>query len=306
MSANSNSLILSNAKTVMATRLEMKVLFPENYSEEEISSIENHLASGFHLAERIEAAVTEYRESSPVFQLNHAKPTEWIEGNEDLFFLLGRSAEFSIRTEGAFDPGFRGNRELPFSERWERSTDGKKIRRKSEEFLLGFGAIGKGYAVDKMSGELNRRLSFPFLINFGGSSLYFSENTAGTELARMGWAWEKDISGEYVGVELHRRDRGEISVGVSGTLEKGSHISSGRQNDATSGNVLSAFCSGKSALECDAFSTALFVLDWDQGYSKRSSFPLEAGLSLVHQDRVPFWDENFSKQWISPFGESAE
>ena len=68
----------------------------------------------------------------------------------------------------------------------------------------------------------------------------------------------------------------------------------------------SAFISGASALECDAFSTALFVLGWEEGYSKKSAMNSRFALALVDQGRVPYWDKEFSEDWSAPFMENAE
>ena len=125
----------------------------------------------------IEAQLSIYRDDSPISQLRTLKPGEWRKLPPEVFSLLVQCQEFSTATEGAFDPTsgplIRLWRECRQAGRIPEQTEidaalmccgtdrvieldsaNSAIRVKAEGVEIDLGAIGKGYAIDRLSEAL--------------------------------------------------------------------------------------------------------------------------------------------------------
>jgi thiamine biosynthesis lipoprotein len=145
------------------------------------------------LLDQIEAELTVYRPSSVISQINSTAHRQSVQVSAELFELLQRSLAWSKRTEGAFDItagplvkawGFtqrRGKKpsEQAIAEALDRcgyrhvklERDTRSVRLEKPGMELNLGAIGKGYALDRLAGELIDRGLKHFLLHGGGSSI---------------------------------------------------------------------------------------------------------------------------------------
>jgi thiamine biosynthesis lipoprotein len=171
----------------MATRFEIACPF-------ETPSAMEAAQDAFELLDALEDQLTVYRDHSEVCQLNRQAPGRPVRVERRLFALLELANRLYQDTGGAFDVTagalikawgfFRGPRRVPGdAERQEAlakvgmqhvALDGarKTVHFRRPGIEINLGAIGKGYALDRMAERLARRWHLPaFLIHGGGSSV---------------------------------------------------------------------------------------------------------------------------------------
>lgn len=243
---------------------------------------------------KLEAELSEFREDSPVCQLNASRPYEKISAPESLLELLSRAQALHLKTQGAFDPTFRsGYSTKNLADKLEWNREEGWVRKKDARVKLGFGAIGKGFAIDEVRALLEREGFTDYLLNAGGSSILVSGHQARGQPWRIGWSWKKDSEGAYLGQELAHRTGQSIAIGISGSLEQGEHIRGG-------GSLLSAWVSGSSATTCDALSTALYSLGWEEGYERIVDPLARLSIAAISREEVPYWNGHFQKNFGAP------
>jgi len=244
--------LLAIEKRHMATDFEFAVVVdPHSARIAESVLIEAHA-----LVEAIEDSLSEFRESAPVYRLNHSSSGQWIPLDPYLSEVLEMSRGYSRGSDGAFNPFARSSKEADFTD-LEVDTGGSRVRRKRDDVLLGFGAIGKGYALDRVASLLDRQGFTDYRLSAGGSSWVFRGFGADDHAWEVAWAWAKDADGDWVGQRYRLPGGKPIAIGVSGTAEKGEHFLS--LGTPLRVSAQSAFCSGRTASETDAYSTALMV-----------------------------------------------
>jgi hypothetical protein len=96
----------------------------------------------------------------------------------------------------------------------------------------------------------------------------------------------------------HRTGR-PVALGISGTHEKGDHIL-GREVSAgpAPASSLAAFAS---AADADAWSTALFLADFEEGLAWLQDWPGPApAIARIEADETPRWNGVFQQLWGAP------
>ncbi len=236
--------------------------------------------------ERLEQLLSIYRASSDLSELNAAAAWEPVRLDPRLFELLERARELSQATAGAFDPtigpllrcwGFVGGagsmptvreisnaRSLVGMEHVSIDRAASTVQFDREGIQLEFGAIGKGYAIDRAIEILRDEYDVEIALLHGGTSTVY-----GLGAPREAEAWNVGIQrpgapdGEIV-VTLPLRDR---AVSVSAPHGKWfeqdgrryGHVLDPRTAYPVAGSVL-AVVATSSATDSDALSTALLVL----------------------------------------------
>lgn len=271
--------VLRCSRAAMATTFE--VIIPQAYPQA-IDAAEDALDQ----IDAVEDQLTVYRETSEVSHLNAHAPRESVPVREDLFTLLERCAAYWQVTAGAFDVamgalvkawGFYqrqgrvpSHRELKHAMArsgmrhviLDRAT--QRVRFRVPGLELNFGAIGKGYALDRAAQVLCGKWGITSaLLHAGCSSVLAVGSPPGDD---RGWAvrlrhpWVLDRS---LGI-IRLRDR---ALGVSAAThqhfhhqgQRLGHLLDPRRGWPVQGRGCSAVLA-PSAAEADAFSTALFVL----------------------------------------------
>lgn len=260
--------VVSAAQNHMATTFEFEVSVGMN----DVPRAERELERALREVARLESILSEYRKGSDVARLNAAKAGEWIRVDRAVVELLEMSESVFRLSEGAFDPTFRSAGGTGLPDRFEWDFQGARARKRIDGARIGFGAIGKGYALDCVRLLLEQQGFQDYRLNSGGSSLILSGSEDGEHPWSLGWAWKKDSAGEYFGKHLQVQTGRTLCLGISGSLEQGEHIhfAGAASGDALVGaptpaaragtdHLLSTLVASASAAEADALSTAIYA-----------------------------------------------
>jgi thiamine biosynthesis lipoprotein len=177
------------ARYAMATRFELAL-----YGERE-SFLRAAGEEALDEIERLEAQLSLYRANSDVSDLNRRAAHEAVPVDPRLFALLVRARQLSEETEGAFDitiaPLMRcwgfvgGSGQMPTEEAIAEARErvGMRhvlldesrctVRFDREGVSLDFGAIGKGYAIERAT-DLLRENGIPRALLHGGTSTVYA------------------------------------------------------------------------------------------------------------------------------------
>ena len=255
---------------------------------EEPEKTNQALQSASDLARQLELQLSPYVSESEISQLNaHAFETD-IPVSQNLFCFLIKLREWTVLTEGAFDPTigklirewgfFRQNsphaaqthfppleklRSLVRQTGWEAvqlHNKNRTVRFLTPEVEFNLGAVGKGYVVDCVAERLKQEGVFSALLHSGYSSIVALEPPPDAEGWAVGlptWEGEFEASVSLKNQALSSSDSGEQTTLIDGV--EYSHILDPRTGLPIPGKQSISIIS-PSALEGDALSTALLVL----------------------------------------------
>jgi thiamine biosynthesis lipoprotein len=290
---------------VCLTKPAMACLFELQYPDGSIAR--RDAMSAFDWIESIEERISVYRPTSAVSRVNAMAGDGPVEMDAELFELLADCQRLWAETAGAFDVtagplievwGFKSRQgrwpsESALSE--ARSRVGMEHvrldpRRRTIEFArpgmeINFGAIGKGYALDRIADHLERKGASSFLIGAGQSSLRAVGSCPGDE------GWWVDLA------DPHDRSRrlGKIRLRDAGLSTSGSaeqffeyagkrygHVLDPRSGRPVEGVAMVAVVA-PSAAQAEGLSTAFFVMGpgWAADYAERHG---DVGAVLVSAD----------------------
>ncbi len=240
------------------------------------------------LIDAIEARITVYRDSSDLARINAAAAQGWQPLAADLVNLLVHARELHIQTGGGFDPAAGSLvRAWGFLRRQGRTPDAKMLAAARAEsgmehveidqsanlvrftrpgIELNLGAIGKGWALDRVIEALAAAGVGSVLVH-GGSSSVRAAGVQGPSLpGRRGWPvgirHPLRPGRRLATVTLIDRALGTSGSGTQFFVDRGrrlGHILDPRTGVPAEG-VLSATVLAPQAADADALSTALYVL----------------------------------------------
>ena len=231
-------------------------------------------------ADDIESFLTVFRDTSEVSDVNRRAGREGVPVSPALFALVQRAAALHAATDGAFDIT-----STPLSRCWgflrregRLPSDGeiasarelvgmglvaldersRTIRFAREGVELNFGAIGKGYALDRMGARLRARGASRALLSAGSSSVL--------AVGGRGRGWPVDLRPQRASRRVGRLWLRNAAVGTSGAGEQFVEINGrhyGHVIDPRSGSpadgVLGASVVTRDAASADALSTAFLI-----------------------------------------------
>jgi len=240
-------------------------------------------SAALDLIEEIEEQLTVYRDSGEVARTNATAANGPVAVGAELYRLLERCAAFTIDTAGAFDVAVgalvdawasakRVGR-IPTAQELNGATARSGFRHvmlgegtvgfRRAGLKLNFGAIGKGYALDRAAEHLKRDWGIGSALLQGGGSSMYGLGAPPNDL--RGWPVAiRHPEPERPGLgTVHLNDRG---LGTSAATfqffefagEKYGHVLDPRTGRPAEGTE-SASCIAESAAEADAISTAFFV-----------------------------------------------
>ena len=228
----------------------------------------------------IEAQLTVFRDTSALSVINRRAADEEVPCDADLFALLSRCDRLTRATGGAFDItstplsqcwGFlRREGRVPSDSEIAAARDlvgmndvGLDARRTSVRFFksgmaLNLGAIGKGYALDRVAGSLRHAQVHHALLSAGRSSML--------AIGGRGRGWPVDIVSPRRQRPIARVWIRDAALGTSGAGEqfvvvdgrRFGHVLDPRTGWPSDG-MLSATVITASAADADALSTAFLV-----------------------------------------------
>jgi thiamine biosynthesis lipoprotein len=261
----------------MATTFEVVVPFATPFAHE-------RAAATFELLDDLEAQMTVYRETSEVCAINRHAFRQAVAVEPELFGLLQLAAQIHADTEGAFDVAvgalikawgfFRGPRRVPSPAELEAARHGSgtglvllddlrrtvRFVRPGVEFNLG--AIGKGYALDRLTAFLERAGKMSTVLLHGGHSSVYAKGSPDGE---RGWPIDltHPANPERTLARVWLRDK---ALGTSAATyqyfehegRKFGHVLDPRTGWPAEG-MASASVLAKTGALADALSTAFFV-----------------------------------------------
>jgi FAD:protein FMN transferase len=204
----------------------------------------------FDTADRLEDLLSRFRENSEITQIAQLSPGETLRLSEPVFACLEIAREMEQATQGAFSVTPASLRSQPAIPQWSLARDGRAIRCDQARLEFDLGAIGKGFALDRMAEELFEWDCPSFLLVAGGSSVLAGNPPAGAE------GWSSGLGDDNAPL---RYWLAQCSLSGSGTGVKGSHIFDPRSGAPAQGRAR-AWALATTAAVSDALSTACMVL----------------------------------------------
>ncbi|HMG84227.1 MAG TPA: FAD:protein FMN transferase [Terracidiphilus sp.] len=206
--------------------------------------------AGFDLVDLLEARLSRFRSNSDITRIGDLAPGEKMRLSEPAFACLQIAERMERATHGAFcatPAALKSQVSLP---KWDLAQDEQSILCLSGQLQFDLGAIGKGFALDRVAELLNRWDCPSFLLNAGGSSVLAGDPPPETP----GWScgFGEDNASQRV-LLTH------ASLSGSGLAVQGPHILDPR-NGRTASRQTRAWALADTAAESDALSTACMVL----------------------------------------------
>lgn len=218
----------------------------------------------FMLVDRMNDLLSRFRENSELSQIAALEPGMALPLNEMTFDCLRLARSVNELTSGAFDitaTARRGTDEAP--PHWRLEQENLLIHCEEGKLQFDLGAIGKGYALDRIAAELAEWEIGSFLLIAGGSSVLAGAAPAGTS----GW----DAGLGLPGGVARRFALTHGSLGGSGIFEQGRHIIDPRTHQPAKLRDR-AWAFAKHAALSDALSTAAMVLSDDELHAAMSNY----------------------------------
>lgn len=227
----------------MATHFQVRI------AHEEKTYAAQAAQAAFDLLDSLESRLSRFRSNSDIARAAHLVPGEKLRLSEPAFACLEIAKRMDQATRSAFCPtpaALKTQASLP---QWELLPDELSILCLSGRLEFDLGAVGKGFALDRMD-ELLCQWDCPsFLLVAGGSSILAGEPPP-------------DVPGWSCGLGENASRRFYLtnaSLSGSGLAVKGTHILDPR-NGQTASRQNRAWAITDSAAESDALSTACMVL----------------------------------------------
>lgn len=229
----------------MATQFQVRI------ANEEKTYAAQTAQAAFALTDELESRLSRFRANSDIAQIAQLAPGEKLRLSEPVFACLEIAKKMELATHGAFSVCAAALRSQPVPPQWTLLKEQFSIRCDAGKLEFDLGAIGKGFALDRMA-EVLREWSCPaFLLVAGGSSILAGDAPAGTA------GWSCGLGDDN---SPRRSWLKNGSIGGSGLAVKGQHILDPRTGRPAQ-RQNRAWALAETAAESDALSTACMVLD---------------------------------------------
>lgn len=229
----------------------MAAQFQARIAGEEKTYAAQTAQAAFALVDELESKLSRFRANSEISQIAQLAPGEKLRLTRPVFDCLRLAQKMEFATRGAFSVTASALRNQPTKPLWALVENEFSIRCDSGRLEFDLGAIGKGFALDRMA-EVLREWSCPaFMLVAGGSSILAGDAPSET----VGWD-----CGLGENNSSRRHWLANASLSGSGLAVKGEHIFDPRTGLACSRRHR-AWAFTTSAAESDALSTACMILD---------------------------------------------
>ena len=228
----------------MATHFQMRINCDERMYAAQAAQ------AGFDLVDSLEARLSRFRSNSDIARIGNLAPGEKMRLSEPAFSCLQVAERMERATHRAFcatPAALKSQLSLP---EWSLLPDEQSILCLSGQIHFDLGAIGKGFALDRMAELLSQWDCPSFLLIAGGSSILAGDPPA----EKPGWSCGlgEDHASQRV-LLTH------ASLSGSGLAVQGSHILDPRTGHPAL-RQMRAWAIADTAAESDALSTACMVL----------------------------------------------
>lgn len=228
----------------MATYFEVRI------ADEERTYAAQAAQAALDLADRLESQLSRFRVDSDIAQIAHLAPGGKMRLSEPAFACLEIAKRMESATHGAFSAAPAALRTQPGMPEWSLLPEELSIRCERGQLRFDLGAIGKGFALDRMADLLRGWDCLSFLLVAGGSSILAGDPP-------------KDAIGWSCGLgddnATQRFFLSHASLSGSGLAVKGNHILDPRTG-LPAMRQERAWALTDTAAESDALSTACMVL----------------------------------------------
>jgi thiamine biosynthesis lipoprotein len=204
----------------------------------------------FDLTDRLEGWLSRFRDNSEVSQIASLAPGESLRLGESVFACLEIARAMEAATRGAFSISAAVRRTQTALPSWTLTRADLSIRCDGGRLEFDLGAIGKGFALDRMAEELADWDCPAFLLVAGGSSIL-----AGAPPPEMP-GWSIGLGDDNAGQRFWLTN---CSLSGSGVGVQGDHILDPRTGAPVQQRAR-AWALASTAAESDALSTACMVL----------------------------------------------
>jgi thiamine biosynthesis lipoprotein len=207
--------------------------------------------AAFALVDGLESLLSRFRADSEISQIAQLGPGETLRLGEPVFACLETAKKMELATRGAFSISAAALQSQPAQPQWTLLKEQFFIRCNSGKLEFDPGAIGKGFALDRMAEILREWDCGSFLLVAGGSSILAGEPPP----ENPGWPCGLGDDNSPVRYQLKN-----CSLSGSGLAVKGQHILDPRTGKPAHRQDR-AWALAQTAAESDALSTACMVLD---------------------------------------------
>ena len=205
----------------------------------------------FALTDKLESHLSRFRASSDISQMAQLAPGEKLRVSEPVFACLEIAKKMEQSTYGAFSITATALKTQVIAPRWTLLPKEFSVRCDSGKLEFDLGAIGKGFALDRMAEILREWSCRSFLLIAGGSSILAGEPPPETS------GWSCGLGDDNSSNRLLLKN---CSLSGSGLAVKGKHIFDPRTGEPAQ-RQNRAWTLTDTAAESDALSTACMVLD---------------------------------------------
>jgi thiamine biosynthesis lipoprotein len=244
----------------------------------------------FNEARRIQQLLSRFQEDSPVYKINNLAHLRPYKIDAELFNLIEDCLEFSNLTHGSFDITVGSLVQL-----WQEAekkdslptydevtlvlsgvgcrnislnSNEKTVFLKNESTNLDFGAIGKGYCLDRAVNILKENSINTAILDFGGNIYYLNEDIFKADEEYFGI--RDPLNTDDIIISLRVRNK---AISTSANYERNfrikgkayGHIINPLTGYSEDSDVLSVSVICASAKIADILSTAVFILGLDVG-----------------------------------------
>jgi thiamine biosynthesis lipoprotein len=228
----------------MATYFEVRI------SDEERTYAAQTAQAALDLLDKLESHLSRFRANSDITQIAQLAPGEKMRLSEPAFACLEIAKKMELATRGAFSATAASLQTQACLPQWHLLPEELAIQCDNGRLQFDLGAIGKGFALDRMAELLRSWDCFSFLLVAGGSSILAGDapkETAG---------WSCGLGDDHASQRFFLT---YTSLSGSGLAVKGNHILDPRTGrPALRQNR--AWALADTAAESDALSTACMVL----------------------------------------------
>lgn len=230
--------------SAMATEFQVRI------ADEEHTYAAQTAQAAFALLDGLESVLSRFQANSEISLISRLSPNESQRLSEPVFACLQIARRMEFATRRAFSITPTALQTQPALPMWSLAEKEFFIRCDSGRLEFDLGAIGKGFALDRMA-EVLREWSCPaFLLVAGGSSILAADAPAGSA------GWDCGLGEDNSSKRFLLK---HVSLSGSGLAVKGRHILDPRTGiPAACRNR--AWALAASAAESDALSTACMIL----------------------------------------------
>jgi thiamine biosynthesis lipoprotein len=228
----------------------MATYFDVRIAGEERAYAAQAAQAALDLLDKLEARLSRFRAHSDVAQIAELAPGETMRLSEPAFACLEIAKKMEAATRGAFSATAAALETQAAAPQWSLLPQELAIRCESGRLQFDLGAIGKGFALDRMAALLREWDCPAFLLVAGGSSIL--AGAAPGEAA----GWSCGLGDDNATQRLFLAHE---SLSGSGLAVKGQHIFDPRTGQPAKRQNRAWALTGTAA-ESDALSTACMVL----------------------------------------------